>query len=64
MALNPLADVVAAIQTSSGSVPSLKELHAKLTTQEELLIQHMPQLDEAVQALTPSQHTLGLVFIL
>lgn len=61
---SPLADVVNAIKSNSDCAPNLKKLLNTLQTQEELLIQHMPQLDEAAQALSPAQHTLGLVFIL
>ena len=64
MAATPLSDLIACIQASSTSQPELKKLLGHLNANEELLIQHMPQLDDAAQALTPAQHTLGLVFIL
>lgn len=58
----PLASVQQQIIASSG-----EELHALktyLAAQEELLIQHMPQLDDLLPSLDPALHTLGLVFIL
>lgn len=62
----PLNDLIACIQATEPSPPALKKLLAHLQAPEtgEVLIQHMPQLDDAAQALQPSLHTLGLVFIL
>ena len=59
-----LNDLVACIQATESSPTELKKLLSHLQAQEEVLIQHMPQLDDASQALTPHLHTLGLVYIL
>lgn len=64
MSLSALTDLVACIQATEASQAELKSLLKNLQTHEEVLIQHMPQLDEAAQVLTPHLHTLGLVFIL
>ena len=59
-----LDELVALIQQSSGSQPELKQLLGTLKQQEPQLIQMMPQLDDAAEALAPQLHTLGLIFIL
>jgi hypothetical protein len=43
---------------------SLKELKTHLQAQEELLIKHLPQLDEILAVLQPLHHTMGMLFIL
>ena len=59
----PLNELVACIQTTTiaGEFGTLLNY---LQAHEEVLIQHMPQLDDAAQVLMPVVHTLGLVFIL
>merc|ERR1712216_505053 len=47
-----------------GSPENLRQLLSTLQQREDQLIQMLPQLDDAMQELTPSMHTLGLIFIL
>lgn len=55
------SEIVALIQNGS---QDLAQLRSALQQREDQLIQMLPELDTAAQALTPSQHTLGLVFLL
>lgn len=52
------------IQSSSGSPAELKSLLVTLQQREDQLLQALPELDTAAEALNPAHHTLGLVFIL
>ena len=60
----PLADLVPMIIQFSDNAANLKLLLTKLHSREDQLIQMLPELDDVAQSLTPSAHTLGLVFIL
>ena len=60
----PLGDLVSTVHRLSDSVVNLKHLLAALLQREDQLIQMLPELDDVVQALLPTYHTLGLVFIL
>jgi len=60
----PLQKIVTTIEESSNTAANLKTLLTLLTSQEELLIKHMPQLDDLLPVLNPATHTLGMVFIL
>ena len=61
---SPLSDLVPTIVQLSDSTASLRQLLSRLLQREDQLIQMLPELDDVAQALEPSQHTLGLVFIL
>ena len=60
----PLADLILLIHQLSDNTPNLRQLLSKLLAREDQLIQTLPELDEVARALTPSSHTLGLIFIL
>ena len=64
MAAPPLAEVVDLIKTQSASAPSLQQLLTALQQREDQIIQQLPEVDGAIDALDPALHTLGLVFIL
>ena len=55
---------VLSIQTLSDSPENRKQLLSTLLQNEDQLIQMLPELDNAMQELTPEAHTLGLIFIL
>ena len=59
-----MVDLVSTVKQLSDSPDNLRQLLSTLQQREDQLIQMLPQLDDAMQALTPSQHTLGLIFIL
>ena len=59
-----MEDLVSTIKQLSDSPDNLRQLLSTLQQREDQLIQMLPQLDDAMQALTPSLHTLGLIFIL
>ena len=59
-----LEELVACIQSTDNEHSALKKLVEHLQAQEEVLVQHLPQLDEATQMLSPNMHTVGLVFLL
>ena len=63
-AVEPMAALIDFVRAHSDSSANLKQLLPYLQSQEEVIIQHMPQLDDAAQALSPSEHTLGMVFVL
>jgi hypothetical protein len=58
-----LTELVATIENLS-EAGSYDQLLAHLQTQEEMLIQHLPQLDDVLPVLRPVQHSLGMIFIL
>jgi len=58
-----LTELVTTIQSLSAS-GLYDQLLTHLQTQEEMLIQHLPQLDGVLPYLQPVQHTLGMIFIL
>ena len=59
-----LSSTISSIHELSDSPTNLKQLLGILQQREDQLIQMLPELDGAMQALTPAAHTLGLVFIL
>jgi len=60
----PLQHIVTTIEEKSSDAASLKSLLAVLVSYEEVLIKHMPQLDNLLPVLNPAVHTLGMVYIL
>lgn len=64
MAAGPIAEIVNMIKLNSTSAASLGQLVQQLRSREDELVQQLPAIDSAVEALDPAQHTLGLVFIL
>ena len=58
-----LTELVATIENLS-EAGSFEQLLAHLQNQEEMLIQHLPQLDDVLPVLRPVQHSLGMIFIL
>ena len=57
-------ELVSTVKSLSSSPENLRQLLSTLQQHEDQLIQMLPQLDDAMQELTPSMHTLGLIFIL
>jgi len=58
-----LADLVTVINDLSAA-SQFNQLLTHLQSQEEMMIQQLPQLDEVLPALRPMEHSLGMVFIL
>eukprot|EP00965_Chrysotila_dentata_P238459 6202506-Pleurochrysis_carterae.AAC.5 len=63
MADGPLGELLAAIETMS-EANELNPLLKHLQQKEELLIKHLPLLDDVLPVLSASRHTLAMVFIL
>ena len=59
----PLGALLTQIDQLSSS-ENFKELLSVLQKSEELLITHLPQLDDLLPVLDPRRHTLGMIFIL
>jgi COP9 signalosome complex subunit 3 len=59
-----LNKLVTTIQALSGNEADLKALKTQLTKSEDLLIKNLSVLDEALNNLDPSRHSLGWLFIL
>ena len=62
--LGPLQQIVSAIEAMSETADGLKDLLAHLQKHDELLVKHLPQLDDLLPVLDPPRHTLGMVYIL
>ena len=62
--LGPLQQIVSAIEAMSETADGLKDLLAPLQKHDELLVKHLPQLDDLLPVLDPPRHTLGMVYIL
>ena len=62
--MSVLVDLVSTVKQLSDTPDKLRQLLGTLQQREDQLIQMLPQLDDAMEALTPSMHTLGLIFIL
>ena len=61
---SPLQELVGLIQLQSGDTVSLQQLLTTLQQREDQIIQMLPELDGAIEALEPALHTLGLTIIL
>lgn len=56
--------IVGAIQGLSSTEQDLKTLRSILSKEENTIVKHLPYLDEVLQFLDPSAHSLGYAFIL